>query len=517
MTSNRRTSTRQKMINLMYLVFIAMLALRISTEVLDGFDLINDNIQSTIKNTTSRNDQLYTELNDSYRHNPEKSKDAYTLAQVVKFRSDSLYNYMQELKWEVAVRTDGKKADVDNLRTKDNIDAASEVFLAPNGGKGKAFKEAVDDYRETIAKMIGDPNKKVLIEDALSTEPSERAKQQNKNWLQASFYNMPSIAVITYLSELQSTVRQAEGEALNTLIKGIDMSDFRVNDLTAYVIPESKTVVRGAPYRANIIVAAVDTTQRPKVVVNGKTVTDGQLQLPTGSTGTFDLKGYIELIGRDGEPYIRNFKDSYSVIEPMAIVEPKLMDVVYAGIDNELVISVPGFTASEIQASASQGGALNRKGNLWVARPTNIGGKFVVNVSVKTPGGTRSMAQKEFRIRRLPDPAGFIPYTDAKGVARTFKQGRISRNVLLNAGGIKAAIDDGVLDIPFTVLGFRTVTIDAMGNALQEVSAGANFSARQLEQIRRMDRGTLFLISTIRVKGPDGAEREIAPMEVRLN
>lgn len=517
MASNKRISTRQKMINLMYLVFIAMLALRISTEVLDGFDLINDNIQNTITNTINRNNQLYGELDKSFTQNPEKAGKWHNLAQQVKHKSDSLYNYIQDLKKEVAVKTDGKDADINNLKTKDNIDAASEIFLAPNGGKGKTLKSAIDNYRSNISSLIADSDKKTIIEAGLSTEPSDRAIKQNKDWLHASFENMPSVAVITYLSELQSNVKQAEGEALNTLLRNIDLSDFRVNALTAYVIPESKTVIRGTNYNADIIVAAVDTTQRPKIVVNGKEVKNGELRIPAGSTGTFPLSGYIEMTGRDGQSYKREFNDSYNVIEPLAIVESKLMDVVYAGIDNNMVISVPGFTANEIIASASQGGTIVKNGNLWTAKPSNIGGKFIVNVSVKTPTGHRSMAQKEFRVRRLPDPSAYIPYADANGTTKTFKQGRISRNALLNANGIKAAIDDGVLDIPFTVIGFRTFVIDAMGNAMQEMSSGANFSSRQLEQIKRIERGTLFLISGIRVKGPDGVEREIAPMEIRLN
>lgn len=517
MSQTKRTSTRQKMINLMYLVFIAMLALRISTEVLDGFDLINDNIQNTIKNTAERNSQLYAEINNSYAGNPQKTGAAYNLAQTIKQRSDSLYNYIHYLKQEVAIHTDGKNADIENLKRKDNIDAASEVFLAPNGGKGKDFKDAIDSYRNSISSLISDPNKKSLIESALSTEPSERGKKQNKNWLQASFDNMPSIAVITYLSELQSTVRQAEGEALNSIIKEIDFSDFRVNSLDALVIPESKVVVSGASYKANIVVAAVDTTQRPQIVVNGREIENGLYQIATSRTGQYTLEGYIDLKNRDGSSTRKTFTDTYTVIEPMATVAPLLMDVVYLGIDNEMSISVPGFTSNEVGVSV-QGGSITRKGSNWVAKPTGkVGEKFVVNVSVKTNGTQRSMARKEFRIRALPDPTAFINYTDAKGAARIFKQGTLSRNALLSAGSLRASIDDGILNIPFTVLTFRIMVSDAMGNVVPEVSNGASFSPRQLEQIRRLDRGKTFFIAGIRVKGPDGIERDIAPMEIRLN
>lgn len=517
-TGKKKISPRQKMINLMYLVFIGMLAMNISVDVLNGFDLLSDNIATTIKSTTTRNKQMYAELSSSYEQNPEKTKSSYDKANLLKSQSDSLFNYIQSLKVEIAVKTDGKNADVDNLERREYRDAGSELFLSPVDGKGQDLKNAIDSYRNAIVQMISDSVKRNTIENSLSTEPTDRAKRNNQNWLEASFDNMPSIAVNTYLSELQSNIRLAEGEALNSLVKEIDLSDFRVNQLDALVIPESKVIVRGASYNANIIVAAVDTTQRPRIVVNGKEIENGVLKIPATSVGSsFKVQGFLELMNRDGSILKKDFSDTYTVIEPMATVAPLLMDVVYMGIDNELSISVPGFTSNQVSASV-QGGTIVRKGNNWVARPTaKVGEKLIVNVSVNDNGSQRTMARKEFRIRALPDPSAYINYTDSKGAQRVFKQGTLSRNALLSAGGIKASIDDGILNIPFQVLSFRLLVTDAMGNSMQEVSNGDRLSDRQLEQIKRLDRGKTFFVWGIRVKGPDGIERDISPMEIRLN
>lgn len=516
MASDKKINTRQRMINLMYLVFIAMLALNIPTEVLDGFDLVNENIQRTIENTSERNKQMYGELDNSYRNNPEKSGVWYNRAQEIKTKTDSLYNLIQSLKIEIAQKTDGKKADVNNLKSKDNLDAAAEVMLAPMKGKGKILKNKIDSYRNTITSLINDQQKINIINTELSTEPTPRAKSENKDWLAGSFESMPSVAVLTYLSELQSNIKQAEGEALNSLLKNIDVSDFRVNELNAFVIPESKIVMRGMSYKANVVLAAIDTTQRPKVIVNNKEIANGLLEIAANTLGNQHVKGHLEMLSPDGSIRQIPFAQDYTVIEPMATVAPLLMDVVYAGIDNELSISVPGVATQDVSVNAT-GGSLVRKGNNWIVRPTGgIGTKLTVSVSARVNGVQRTMANKEFRIRKLPDPSAFIAYTDDKGVAKSFKQGGLSRSVLLNAKGIQASIDDGILNIPFSVLSFRTVMVDAMGNAMQEMSSGGSFSERQLEQIRRMDRGKLFFISGIKVKGPDGIERDIAPMEIRL-
>lgn len=499
----------------MYLVFIAMLALNLSTDVLDGFDIINDNIRKNIVSATVRNNQLFEEIGKSYNANPEKTGAAYYKAQRVKVTSDSLFNYIQHMKQEIALKTDGANADVNDLDYRENQEATSEVMLAPLTGHAKKLKTYIEQYRDSIATLIQDPSKVELIKNGLSTEPTNRAKKANKSWEEASFELMPSNASITYLSELQYNIKTAEGEALSNLLRNIDVSDIRVNELNAIVIPESNIVMRGMNYKANIMIAAVDTTQRPRVVINGKEIPNGLFQtIASGSSGSLD--GFVELMGRDGLPIRKNFRQDYTVIEPMATIAPLLMDVVYAGIDNPISISVPGFAGKDVTATA-EGGGLVRNASDWIAKPTTVGGKFVINVSANVNGTHRSVARKEFRIRALPDPVAYIDYKDAKGNFKMFKQGGLSRTILLESKGIKAAIDDGILNIPFTILGFKTIFVDAMGDAIPEVSSGANFSSRQLEQIKRLERGKSFFVSGIRVKGPDGREREISPMEIRVN
>ncbi|WP_029904011.1 gliding motility protein GldM [Prevotella sp. 10(H)] len=523
MALSRGQMTRQKMINLMYLVFIAMLALNVSTEVLDGFVLVNDNLQENIEVTNARNKQIYTDIDEAYTSNPEKAKTGYDISQDIRRKTDSLFNYIQYLKQEIAKKSDGADADIDNLKSKDNLDASSEVMISPVGGQGNKLKGLIDEYRDGILVLISDNAKKDVVSKTLSTEPNERARKDGKSWLQASFDRMPSIAAITFLSELQVNVRQAEGEVLNNLIQNIDIKDLRVNQLSAFVVPQSNMVMRGTNYSAQIIMAAVDTTQRPTIVVNGKELPkekNGLYEFNATGTGKQSFNGYIEMMDRSGLPLRREFKQEYTVMEPMATVAPLLMDVLYSGIPNQVSISVPGVAVSDVSASALDGGTLTSSGNgLWVATPSSakIGQKFVIAVTAKVNGVSQIVARKEFRIRPLPPALAYIEYNDANGSPRKFRKGALSRAVILNSPGIKASIDDGILDIQFTVLSFRTYSFDAMGNTTPELSNGASFSQRQIEQIRRMNRGTRFFIGDIKVKGPDGVEQETNPMQITIN
>ena len=78
-------------------------------------------------------------------------------------------------------------------------------------------------------------------------------------------------------------------------------------------------------------------------------------------------------------------------------------------------------------------------------------------------------------------------------------------------------IDDDLLNVSYRVLRFETVFFDSMGNAIPEVSDGANFSQRQKDSFRRLSRGKRFYISRVRAVGPDGIERDLSPIEVIVN
>ena len=134
-------------------------------------------------------------------------------------------------------------------------------------------------------------------------------------------------------------------------------------------------------------------------------------------------------------------------------------------------------------------------------------------------GRKQEMGQFTFHVRKLPDPTAFIAYNDDKGNPVHYRGGTpITKAQLMSTGGIGAAIDDGLLNISFKVLGFETVFFDNMGNAVPEVSNTANFTDRQRELFRRLSRGRRFYISRVRAIGPDGIERHLPQsLEVIVN
>lgn len=506
----------------MYIVLTAFLALNVSSDVLNGFNKVHDGLKRTNVNMAAKNDAQFSYLTMLYNRNPEKVGPWYYKGLELRQHSEILLNSIDSLKTIIAVVADGEAGNPDNLVNLDNLEAASVVMLNPVTRHGTKLRSGIDDYRIMIASIVADSLKKKALNDMLSTENISKSNvgESDVMWEEALFENVPAIAALTHLSKIQNDIREAESEALANIITNVDIGDNRVNQMNPYVIPTSNLVMKGGKYTAQIVMAAVDTTQRPTIFVNGEKLSDpsGYLELGAATPGRHDFSGYIEIKKSNGAVEKRPFTSSFTVMEPMATISPEMMNVLYAGIDNPVSISVPGVPMQSVNATMTNG-TLTRKGDKWVAHPSQIDKDAVITVTAIIEGKPMNVGSMNFRVRRLPDPSPFISIKDAQGNPVVYKgsPSRISKSQLLATEELGAAIDDNMLNVSYSVVSFSTVFLDAMGNALPEQSDGANFSPRQKEQIRRLKPGKSFFISNVKAKGPDGIIRSIPPMEVSLN
>ena len=464
----------------MYIVLMAMLALNVSSDVLKGFGLIGESLKRTTSNAMKENQALYADFAEAYKSNPTKVKPWYDKAMEVKRMSDSLYNLADELRWAIAREADGKDADPDNLQNKEDLEGSNRI-IASN----------------------------------LSTDVPKNEDNVGKNWEQYMFEEMPSIAAVTMLAKLQSDVRKAENEVIHTLRANIDMKDIRVNQLNAYVSAEATTLYPGDVFRSKIFMAAVDTTQRPEIYVNGRRIAaDGSYNFTVGSPGQYSFSGYILMPNAAGDIIRREFTQKYNVIAPPtgATVAADLMNVLYAGFNNPISVTAAGGNAG-VHLSMT-GGTLTQTGpGKYTARPAKVGENVTFTVSGTVNGKAQNMGSFTFQVRKLPDPTAFIQV----GTDR-FRGGRIAKGTIIGAAGLGAAIDDGLLNIPFKVLSFETVFADRMGNFRPEPSAGANFTENQRNLMRELRRGQRFYISKVRAIGPDGITRNLnGSLEVIVN
>ena len=188
------------------------------------------------------------ELNEQ---NPAKVGSWFVKGTAVHERSAKIFNEIESLKKEIAAKADGKGADPLKLVNQDDLEASSVVMLNPATNKGRKLRQSVDEYRDFIASNIADPEKRKSVVEMLSTTVKAPAGTVGPvSWETKMFDNMPAVAAVTLLTKLQNDIRQAENETMTNLITNVDIGDVRVNQLNAYVIPNSNMIIRGGKYSA---------------------------------------------------------------------------------------------------------------------------------------------------------------------------------------------------------------------------------------------------------------------------
>ena len=391
---------------------------------------------------------------------------------------------------------------MENIKQKENLEAASRVMLAPIVGEGKKLKERIESYCKDMSDIVGDPGKKTMFEVVLSTDAPSKGGIIANSWENALFENMPLAAAVTLLTKIQNDIRFVEGETLSTLLTNVDVGDYRVNVIQAFVVPKSQIVTSGMPYEAQIVLAAVDSTKQPEYYLGTTLLKDNTITIGTSGTGDRTLNGKVVA---DGETYL--YSANYSVTASSATIAPVLMKFLYENIDNDLEIAMSGVPSGAVTASLRGTGTIKQKeGIIWTVSGLSVASEKVEVVLSANVGGRTVTASNEFKVRSLPPPLPYLSYPDENGRIRIFRSGAISKRNLVAAleRGVSASIDDGVLYVPHNVNEFILRRTDNRGNSIPTPSKSNDFTQEQKNIIRDMTSGTRFYISGVVATDPGG-------------
>jgi gliding motility-associated protein GldM len=500
---------RQKMIGMMYLVLTAMLALNVSSEILNGFSMVDNSLHKTIESSDVRNKALYADFQDLFDKNPAKVREWLDKAKAVKQKSDDVYSYIENFKRQIIRLTDKDEANdsayVRQINAKDNLDKAAEYGLVK--GNGKILQKKIEDYRDFLVNLSKDnPSKQKLYQSIFSTKKTK----DGKSWQIAIFEGMPLSAVVTILTKYQSDVRASEAEIVQYLKNQTDAMDFRVNKITALVVPNTRYVIRGGRYTAQIVLSAVDSTKVPGYFVGSAAVRNGFYEVNCGKSGSYSYSGQIKLPGNDGTVRSYPFKSDYIVGDPSATLSNEDLNVVYRGIDNKLSISVPGVAAENVSVRVS-GGTAQKAGGRYIIRPTQDG-EINISVYAKIDGKELPMGGGAYRVKYIPDPKSFLQYTDAGGITRSLQDGALSKRILKSGVSLIASYgQDELIKANFTVTSFTLVTI--FGSVS---TSGSRLTGKMLNDIDKLEGGEFLTLKNIKAVGPDGKVRSLGLIQVQI-
>ena len=551
-------SPRQKMINMMYLVLTALLALNVSKEVLNSFFEVNTGVVRTTTNFSSKNAETYNAFNSAAELNPVKAGPFRDQALAVKKEADNIVDFIQEYKYSLVLTVDKevylgqyldlegeeiegnkteltwdnltneqRKLNIANLSNKENRDASGEILV--NSGIASELKSIINDYRKNLIVLAGDNDVlKYNINDALSTKDKlGKGKSGKISWEVYNFEDMPSVGALTLLSKMQSDIRNTEADIIKLLRENIDAGSLKFTSAEAIQIPTSTFVLRGDSFRSQIFISAKDTTQDPTIyvgdydsigpgqyemvgnfdtvkVVNGK----GMFSRRTSSAGLQNWGGLVAMKTESGVKTYP-FKGNYLVANKTAVVSPVNMNILYLEVDNPLKISVPGFSAGEITASISNGNLVSTKKNIgeYTARP-NKKGKALVTLYAKVDGKKSKMGSVEFRVKEVPPPKAKIQLaSESNGTMM------IEKMEMVNSGGVLAELKDfDFKGVRYVVISYR-LTGMYKGEQMKENTKGPAFSDKMVNIIKNTKSGNTITISNIKAKRVDAKNTAVRPLD----
>lgn len=488
-------SPRQKMINLMYLVFIAMLALNMSKEVLSAFGLLNDKISKANTASDQRNQAFLAGLAEKVDEQPAKYQPIMVKADKVNALAADLDSYITSLKADMM--KDIK--DASDYEVQDKPDHLDQKFFSGDrlSKAGQEFVDKVDAFRNGMNEVIGDdyPTIVAAVNEKFSTSQEENRDGKKIDWLNYNFEGFPLIASKTKLTSMQSDIKTTQNELLSIMLAGEQVRQLSMSNYQAIVVPDKTAFFSGENFKGRVVLGRFDNTLNfDKVVINGKemdNIAAGQvvLDFPAGNVGEQELKGELQF--KEGDSVVSiPIMSSYAVIPKpnSAVISADKMNVVYRGVDNPMTISIPGVGAVNANAPGlrSAGGA-----GKYVMNVTGVQGREVkISVSGKLPGGETVSDSKSFRIKDIPRPTGTVRGEDGNGGAvRMERQG-------LEISSVGAKLLDFDFDLNINVTGFK---FKVSGQPTVVIN-GTKLNDQAKAALRRAGRGETVQIFDINAK-----------------
>lgn len=485
-----KQTPRQKMINLMYLVFIAMLALNIDAEIIRSYYESTQSLQDTRKLTESRNTDIFEKtLEAKAAAVPDTYATPLSQYKVLKDKIDALVSDVQNVKDKLKLNSDffekdktGKKINLeDNFSALNNNEAVMDYFFVDgdentDSKETKALKAKIDDVRNYINQTFGRNDQyKTLIERAnkslITAYPGSGKADNDKTWMQNKFYHQPLIAAVSNLEIIQNDARNVQSDALALMLQEKVDATIKFNMYDA-VVKAPIDVQVGTPATAEVYLGSYSNSNKINIKgvsrqENGK----GFLPLNTSSVGEKSFAGSIDVSMSDGS--IQNFPytHKYNVIagprevmyETGAMLSADKMNVLYRGLDNPISGSILGVENKKLSLSAP-GAAVSGTSGKWIVKP---GGGREVNMTISGSGPKGSQSQAfNFRIKDVPAPQGQIRGKTYVSIPASSIKNQI----------VTATIPDFDFPVNFTVTGFTLkvagrAAIFIKGSALSSMAA----------------------------------------------
>jgi gliding motility-associated protein GldM len=494
------------MINMMYLVLTALLALNVSNEILNAFKTVNNSLNTASSMVEKKNVDIFKSFQSKLADpkTKDKAEKWFPKAQKAKELSDELYTFIDDLKHELKVEAGLKNLEDGTEDYKeDDLEAPTRLLVepAPTGkGKGKILFDKLKKYKEDLMSIDPDIAKEIGPTLPLDLTPPPTTNKAVKDDMAYLYFHMtPTIAAITILSKFQNDIKNSEGQVVEYCHKEIGEVELIYDAFVPFAGTNSQYLMPGEELIITAGIGAFSKAAKPNITVDGSPVMvkdDGSAEYKTTVSGSGGgvKKVRISYSKPDGTVAVVEKEVKYTVGVPSGlVVSTDKTRVFYQGLENPL--SITGGGGDEKVNVLVEGNGVGYK---------KIGpGQFIVtcqnlgSASVTASDGKNNQ-RITIPIKRVPDPLATVG-----GKAG----GPIGANVFRVQKGVAAELRDFVFEgVKYEVTSFTLICTGKgfeEGLGVAEVT-GYYFNAEAQALLKRCEPGSTVVIDEIKVKGPGG-------------
>ena len=479
---------RQKMINIMYLVLTAILALNVSAEILEAFKTVDKSLLNSTSSINKSNEVLYKSLTDKLADPQSHEKAAYWQPKALKAQalSVTMSQYIDDLKQQLK---QGAGLKEDGSFKEDNLDASTRLFETK--GIGKELEQKLNEYKEAMLGVDSSIRRQFESNFAVTTEVPKGQEGKVRSFTSTYFHMTPTVAALTMLSKFQNNVKNAENQIVTYCHNQIGQVILHMDQVGILVGQSSNYLMPGQELTVTAGVGAYSSAANPRISINGSgvAVNEGQGTYKTTVSGSGEHSVSVNVVFKDenGKDVSKSETVKYTVGVPGgAAVMLDKMNVFYIGVDNPVTISSgSGWDRTTVSMN---GGTLSGSGSNRIVRVTAVG-----PASITVTADNKS-SKYDFRIKRIPDPIFKVGDGKVRMPSVSFKSQQYCRAELENFDfDTKYSIVSST--VYFSGANFPNVaTAQISGNSLAAI---ANF-------IQRCGPGSVVTFDNVKVSGPDG-------------
>ncbi|MHA4843792.1 type IX secretion system motor protein PorM/GldM [Flavitalea antarctica] len=500
---------RQKMINMMYLVLTALLALNVSSEVLNAFKTVDNSITSANGVLTGNNNQIYASFTEKLADpkSAEMAKIWKPKADAASQISKKLFDDIEGLKMQIKVAAGYHPETGDTMWAIDHLDAPTRIMSKQEEGE-KLYKK-LEQYRKDILAI--DPEIGKEFANRLPIDLSVPVAQDGtkKSWTESYFHMTPAIAAMTILNKFQNDIKNSEYQVVSYCHTKIGEVKVRFDKFgfvgglsSSYLMPGEKLEVYAG-------LGAMSSASQPQITINGRPApigADGMATMDMAAGGTGSGKAHVVVRYKDqnGVDKVIEKDLPYTVGAPSGVsVSADKMNVLYLGVENPMTITA-GVGSEKVTATLDGPGSITKVGGpKWVVKPAGNPRTSAINVIID---GKKTAVV--YRIKTLPPPASFV------GAKRS---GPMPAADFKAMGGVIARLLDSEFEAPYKVLSYQVGALGGKYPVYQIANnEGNRWSGNAKNIIDGATPGTAIFFDQIKVVGPDGRTVDLPMMSFNL-